>query len=217
MTIPINLRYYWGRYSGPIDEPCKKCDYVRGGNMLTYTKRRFSMRAFLIVAVLFIFPAFVSAQNGFAPIVDLPLDFDQVTTTEVFVMGHWVALNEKSKLAGPAISTITCSRQERTCQDQHAEMMIMGDTFVLTSDQDEYKIERWTSTEIVASSIGGLCRVRSVIKLDLVKHRVLLQQTLSEPISSNLPKMSQDICAAGNGLLLELRGAAPFGKSGNGR
>ena len=29
----FNLRYYWGRYSGPIDEPCKKRDYVRGGNM----------------------------------------------------------------------------------------------------------------------------------------------------------------------------------------
>ena len=79
----------------------------------------------------------------------------------------------------------------RSCeQDLHRhdrEYRSRRDVFSMSASQDEYVVERWDSKEIVASSVVGLCKVRNVIKFDLVQKRVLFMQTLSEPID-DLPK-----------------------------
>jgi hypothetical protein len=136
-------------------------------------------------------------QNGFSPVLpDEPVDFSQVNDSGAWVRGHWVAADptdKKSELTGPSTSEISCDREGKTCADTTASITVMGNTFALSGGRDEYTIERWNSKEIVASNVGGACRVRNVIKFDRVQKRVYSIQTLSEPID-NLPKGLRDLC-----------------------
>ncbi len=122
----------------------------------------------------------------------------------LFVEGHWVALDEKSKLSGPSVSTINCYRKRGICEEEQANINMMEDQFTLTADHLEYRIERWTEKDIVASNVSGVCKVRHVIKVDVAEKRVYTSDTLSEPLDGNLPQLSKDMCKM-NGLNLELK------------
>ena len=86
----------------------------------------------------------------------------------------------------------------------------MGNTFALSAGCDEYTIERWNSKEIVASNVGGACKVRNVIKFDRVHKRVYWMQALSEPID-DLPKGLKDSCKL-VGMNLELKNSTLWRK-----
>src|SRR5690349_17938322 len=135
------------------------------------------------------------AQQGFDTIVpDQPVIL-HVNSNGVGVTGHWVALDQKSELSGPSVSEINCDH--RKCVESQANMTVMKDgTFGLSADTVEYTIERWTEREIVASNVGGLCRVRNVLKFDFVEKRVFSLQTLSEPIDERLPQRTKETCKA---------------------
>ena len=112
-------------------------------------------------------------------------------------------------MTGPGVSEISCDRAAKTCTDTNANMVVFKDgTFTLSSGYDEYQVERWTNKEIVASQVTGICRVRNVIKFDLVTKRVYWSQTLSEPITG-MPKLSTELCNA-VGMNLELKDSALF-------
>ena len=94
------------------------------------------------------------------------------------------------------MSTIFCQCSQNVCNEENASINVMEGMFSLTPEQLEYTVERWTPREIVAASVSGICRIRNVLKFDLVEKRVYYSQTLSEPVDLKMPKMSKDICSA---------------------
>jgi hypothetical protein len=143
------------------------------------------------------------AQKGFETTISAePINL-HASSTDAYVQGHWVAQDKQSELTGPSVSEISCDRQTRTCHESQANIMVMGNTFSLSADSVDYKVERWNEKEIVAKNIGGLCRILNVLKFDLVQKRVYAFQTLSEP-TNDLPKLSKEICAHAN-MNLELK------------
>jgi hypothetical protein len=156
--------------------------------------------------VIFVFTASLAVgQNGFVTATpDEPAEFSQVTDTSAWVRGHWVPVDpsdKKSEMTGPSVSEISCTRTE--CSESQASIAVTGNMFSLDSSYVRYAVERWDKKEIVASEIGGICRVRTVVKFDRVQKRVYWMQSLSEPIN-DLPKMSQDACKL-VGMYLELK------------
>jgi len=99
-----------------------------------------------------------------------------------------------SNWASQLRKTESCNRSEALCDEDEANIAVMGNTFTLSADRLEYRVERWTDKEIVAANVGGICRVRNVLKFDLVQKKVYSMQALSEPIDEKLPKMSKDAC-----------------------
>jgi hypothetical protein len=153
------------------------------------------MNHFVLIAVLFSgLSAF--AQAGFETVIPAePLgDALHIDQNYASVQGHWVPLDEHSKLAGPSVSTISCDHNQGTCEEEEGNIAVIGNSFSLSADHVEYKIERWTAKEIVAANVGGVCRVRSVIKIDITTKRVYSSQTLSEPVDDKLPQLSKDMC-----------------------
>jgi len=154
-------------------------------------------------------------QNGFDLLIpnDPPADVTQVGDSWASVKGHWVPVDPSdvnSRLAGPSTSEISCDRAEKVCRETQANITVMGNSFSLTADYIEYTVERWNNKEIVASNVGGVCRVRSVIKFDLVNKKVYFMQALSEPVT-DLAKLSKDVCNA-TGMSLELKNSTMWRK-----
>jgi hypothetical protein len=131
---------------------------------------------------------FAQAQGGFvATIPDAPILL-QVSPSYAWVRGHWIALDKQSELAGPSVSEINCVRHLKVCHEAQGNIVVIGGAIALQADGVDYDIERWNSKEIVASTIGGACKVRNVIKFDLVEKRVYFLQELSEPLDKELSK-----------------------------
>jgi hypothetical protein len=80
----------------------------------------------------------------------------------------------------------------------------------MTTDYLEYKIERFNNKEIVAATTQGDCRVRTVLKFDLVHKRVYWMMAPSEP-SNDLPRASRDACDSTQ-MNLELKGETMWGR-----
>jgi len=162
------------------------------------------MKSLWLILVLFAVTLSVHAQGGFTTVVpDSPVNM-QLSGSDVFVSGHWVAL-DKSELAGPAVSEIHCDRQ--MCHESQANITVFKDgTFTMTTGYVEYQVERWNKNEIVAKNVSGICRTLNVIKFDLVQKKVYSMQTLSEP-TNDLSQMSKKICAMA-GMNLELKDIA---------
>lgn len=162
------------------------------------------MNRFILIVMLLSGASF--AQAGFETVIPAQALGDTLHIDRDFVSvdGHWVASDEKSKMTGPSVSSITCDRKEGICEEEQGNITVMENTFTLSADHLEYKIERWTAKDIVASHIGGICRVRDVIKIDIEAKRVFYSQALSEPVDDKLPKMSKDACNL-VGMNLELK------------
>src|SRR5262245_37144886 len=94
------------------------------------------------------------------------------------------------------------------CHELQGNLVVSGNMFSLVPEAMEYKVVRWTSDEIVATSINGICKALNSLKFDRKNKRVYAIQSLSEPIE-NLPKMSRDICNA-VGSRWELRGETMY-------
>jgi hypothetical protein len=146
-------------------------------------------------------------QNGFNTVIpDRPVNLSQVNNSYAWVRGHWFGPD----MTGPSTSEISCAHASKTCTDTTANIAVDGNAFSMSASQDEYVVERWDSKEIVASNVVGLCKVRNVIKFDLVQKRVYFMQTLSEP-NDDLPKAMQDSCKMA-GMHLELKDSAMWRK-----
>ena len=158
------------------------------------------------LAVLLLSALSASGQGGFVTVIPAqPLgDTLHVDVDYASVDGHWIALDDHSELAGPSVSSISCDRRRGMCEEEEANITVMGNSFTLSADHVEYQIERWTTTDIVAANIGGLCRVRTVIKIDITSKRVYSSQNLSEPMDEKLSKSTRDICKL-TGMNLELK------------
>jgi len=170
----------------------------RGGEPIKCTK------PFLFIVFLVCLAGPVFAQGlHFEPVLDEPLDFSQVTNSSVYVAGNWKALDERSKLPGVSMSEITCSRKEMSCHELQGNLVVQGNMFTLVPGDVDYQIIRWTTEEIVATNIRGICKVLNSLKFDFKSKKVYFLQSLSEPVE-NLPKLSRDLCNA-TGQRLELR------------
>lgn len=167
-----------------------------------------TMKLTALILCFFIFGVAAAQKFNFVPVVDGPVDFTQVTTSYAYVSGNWIALDERSKLPGVSMSQITCDRKEMVCQELQGNLVVQGNMFSLVPDDVQYQITRWTPDEIVASNIGGICKVMNTLKFDLKNKKVYSLQSLSEPVE-NLPKMSRDACNA-VGQRLELRAATMY-------
>jgi hypothetical protein len=169
-----------------------------------------TMKCTLILSVMLAtLPA--AAQGGFQTVIpDKPINL-QVTPDTLWVEGHWIALDKQSTLSGPSVSTISCDRHSGECDEQQANITVMDNAFSLSADVLEYKIERWTNKEVVASNVAGICKVRNVLKFDLEAKRVFSLQTLSEPVDEKLPQMSKDACKK-IGMNLELKASTMWAK-----
>jgi hypothetical protein len=171
------------------------------------------MRCTLIL-VLVVSASLAFAQNGFVTTIpDEPVEFSQIGDYSAWVQGHWVPVNprdRKSEMLGPSISQISCDHSIKVCYEKQANIVVKGDMFTLTSDFVEYAVERWNKTEIVASTVQGICRVRNVIKFDRVNSKVYWMQTVSEPLN-DLPKKEQDDCNDAH-LYLELKASTMWKK-----
>lgn len=161
------------------------------------------MKLRALILCLLTFTVATAQKLHFEPVIDGPVEFRQVTDYYVYVNGNWKPLDDRSKLPGVSMSQITCDRKEMTCHELQGNLIIQGDMFSLNPDSLDYRVTRWTADEIVASNIGGICKVLNTLKFDRKAKRVYYLQSLSEPVE-NLPKMSRDICNA-VGLRLELR------------
>jgi hypothetical protein len=166
-------------------------------------KRTISLMGILVVAGI------VSAQKlHFEPVTDGPVDFSQVTAASAYVRGNWLALDEHSKLPGVSMSEISCDHKAMICHEVQGNLVVDGNMFSLVPDVVDYQITRWTAAEIVATNVGGICKVLNSLKFDLKNKKVYALQSLSEPVE-DLPKMSRDACNA-VGQRLELRAATMY-------
>ena len=177
------------------------------------------MKKLLIAAV--VLRSLALAQNGFAPILDRPADVIQDSAT-LSATGVWLPVDrtdKKSQLSGPSVSEITCYRARNTCTELQANMTVFPDgSFTLSPDSMTYQVSRWNDKELVAQTIGGICRVMMTLKFDFVNKKVYARNSLSEPVN-DLSKTSQEMCLAADGMFLELHGGSTFGpapkKNGN--
>jgi hypothetical protein len=115
-----------------------------------------------------------------------PFNDDKLNITEfygnLYTEGHWVETDGKGH-ALPAVSTISCSQANKTCTEATASYSAVGGTtFSLDATYSEYQIERWTPTEVVASTINGLCAMRHTLKILRKESRILMLDAPSEPI-----------------------------------
>ena len=167
---------------------------------------------FVLIAVLF-FSQSAFPQAGFETVIPAEALGGNlhIEPSYVSVQGHWIPLDERSKLAGPSVSSINCDRSLGTCEEEQGNITVIGKSFSLSADHLEYKVERWTSKEIVAANVGGICRVRNVIKIDITTKRVFSSQSLSEPVDQQLPKLSKDMCNL-VGMNLELKSSTMWVK-----
>jgi hypothetical protein len=133
----------------------------------------------------------------------------QVDDSSAYAKGRWAALDEQSSIPGIDTSEILCLKAAMVCHETEANLTDRGDgTFTLEGNSIDYQITRWTRTEIVGQSIGGVCRVLSALKFDLTHGKVYASQSLSEPIE-NLPKMSKEMCQS-VGMRLELHASGVY-------
>ena len=151
---------------------------------------------------------FVHLQDGLASVF--------IHNDYVGASGVWVDPESKNPPAGPSVSDITCVRSEGTCEEEQATVVGFGDgTFTLTANHAKYQIDRWNEEEIVAKGEPvGICKTLNVLRIDLKLKKVYALQTLSEPVSEHLPKLSKDICSA-VGATWELHNDTPFSTSPN--
>ena len=164
------------------------------------------MKKLLLIVLLF--PSVVFGQK-FVPILDNPVDFFQVTDLMAYVNGTWKAMDAQSKLSGVSVSEITCNKAEKVCHETQSTVYFKLGMVDIVPDYVEYSITRWNSHEIVAENIGGLCKVRSVLKFDRQAKKVFYLQSLSEPVDDTVPDMTKRICNA-VGMNLELRARTTF-------
>jgi len=162
-----------------------------------------------LVILLCVMSAMAWGQNGFNTLVpDTPVNI-LVHSDDVYVEGHWVPVDKDDKnsvMTGPSVSEINCT--PKVCSEAQANIVAIGNTFTLHADNLEYTVERWNSKEIVAATVGGICRVRTVLKFYRVNKHVYWMQSLSEP-TNDLPKMRKDLCNA-VGMYLELKANTVF-------
>ena len=167
------------------------------------------MKQLLILLVTMAPTLALGQHNQFNPVFDRPVDFAQVSDSDAYVAGNWVALDEHSKLPGVSVSEIRCDRSEKVCHELQANLIFVGaDEFDLTPDSLDYNIVRWNSKEIVAQNIGGICKALNSLRFDRMTKKVYYLQSLSEPVES-LPDMSKKMCNA-LGLRLELHAKAGY-------
>jgi hypothetical protein len=114
--------------------------------------------------------------------------------------GVWVDPERKNSPAGPSVSDISCGRSDGTCEESQAMIVGFGEgTFTVTADHAEFQIERWNEEEIIAKrQPTGICKVLNVLRFDLKLKKIYLLQSLSEPVSERLPKLSKDLCGLVN-------------------
>lgn len=136
--------------------------------------------------------------------------------------GVWVASGSSSPPSGPSVSEISCSRPDRSCHEQMANIVVIGDTFSVNPDSADYQVTRWNETEIVAenrdvqaSPLAGNCHLLGVLKIDLLHKKVYAYQTLAEPVvpgDSPSGKLidSAGMCKAANNTLWELHDETMF-------
>ncbi len=145
-----------------------------------------------VLVLLFVTSAF--GQGGFElatpaqPLGDSLIVWDGHNgTTLVTVAGHWEDTPDLIHgLAGPSVSTISCDRSKAVCEEEHAFIKAMGNTFTVLATHLEYKVERWTDKEIVAEYVFKVCGVHEVLKFDLVQKKVFSRTTHSNEKLSNL-------------------------------
>lgn len=170
------------------------------------------------ILVIMLLSTFTFAQGGYEPMVPnavMDLRVYPAPNHFVSITGYWIALDERSKLSGPTVSTIQCDRKE--CRESQANMVVLADgAFTITADYEVYKVQRWNTQEIVASFVtnGLACSVLNVLKFDLVHKRVFVMQTLAEPPDGDLPPISKAVCSH-VGMNLELKAEPLWRKSGN--
>lgn len=156
-------------------------------------------RAVLLFAIGVLLSTRLFAQGGFevaSPTEPLGGGDLQIADDYVYAHGHWIALDDQSKLTGPSVSTINCDHREGTCTENQGNMTVIGGMFTLSADSVDYKVERWNKKELVAANVGGACHIRNVLKFDFVEKRVFAMSALSEPIDDKEPKLLREMCKA---------------------
>ncbi len=143
----------------------------------------------------------------------------------VHALGVWVASGSSSPPSGPSVSDIYCNRSDKSCHEQMANIISIGDAFSLNPDSADYQVTRWNDNEIVAENrdvqgplLAGECHLLGVLKIDLVQKKVYAYQTLAEPVvprespPNNLID-SEGMCKAANNTLWELHAETVFSYS----
>jgi hypothetical protein len=138
------------------------------------------MNPITIFAILIIMPSVTWGQAV------TPFNDDKLSITElygsIYTEGHWVETDGKGH-AMPAVSAISCSQANKVCTEDTASYNPLGGTtFSIDASHSEYRIERWTPTEVVASTVSGLCAMRHTLKILRKESRILALDAPSEPI-----------------------------------
>ena len=160
-------------------------------------------------------------DGPFVHLKDEPADLF-VYKDAVHALGVWVASGSSSPPSGPSVSDIYCSRPDKSCHEQMANIIAIGDAFSLNPDSADYRVTRWNETEIVAENrdvqgplLAGKCHLLGVLKIDLLHKNVYAYQTLAEPVvpgdaPSDKLIDSEGICKAANNTLWELHAETMF-------
>ena len=114
------------------------------------------MKTILAVTVFALtLSALACGQNGFAPVFDKPVEFEQVHGTYAWVKGHWVG----EHMVGPESSEISCDKAANTCTDSQANISVIGGMFGMSGFVTEYTITRWNKTRMCSSRVSTINRL----------------------------------------------------------
>jgi hypothetical protein len=104
----------------------------------------------------------------------------------LYVAGIWGTDKHLESSQELSESTIYCDQKTKTCEEANSHVFVASWQGGALLDNAiypiSYNVERWSKTEMVASTLEGDCRVRYVLKFDLVQQRVFWSSSLSEPM-----------------------------------
>jgi hypothetical protein len=166
----------------------------------------------IAIFVLLLLAVHVSPEEQklhFSPVFDTEADFTQVGDSNVYITGNWVAMDEHSKLPGVSMSEITCARNLKLCQELQGNLVVQGNMFSLVPDSKDYNVVRWDSEEIMATSVGGACKMANSLKFDRKNKKVYALESLSVPLDT-LTQALRAHCNAAAGSRWELHGKTMY-------
>ena len=104
--------------------------------------------------------------------------FSTKPVVSAYATGHWVAVDKGNKLAGFAVSEISCDKAgtyipKSRCHETGATV-IQNVGFQVLPEDNEYDVISWRADGLTARSIGGLCQIAHTLEIDFHTGSVLI-------------------------------------------
>jgi hypothetical protein len=143
-----------------------------------------------------------SQSLNLIPMTETALDV-HASKTFVYATGHWISTDGQHGV--PAVSRIECERRTMTCTDMEATAADKEWVITLQANSTEYKITRWTDSELDATGVTSECKLRLRLVIFLKEGHLVSLLAPSEATSK-----AAQTCRMIRATSAELKGGTSF-------